>query len=358
MRDGRKLARKTKQYAAEFRGRSWFHLLTTLGVLLGLVAVIFSDLSWFVRVPASVLLALTHVRMFIIFHDYQHGAIFTDSKVAGGLLSAYGLVSLTPSSIWKHTHDSHHLDNARTFGLSAVGTFPVFTIQEYREADRMTRLNYRIQRHWLTIALGYLTVFFYSFCLAPFLANPRKHLDSGLAVVLHIGLIVGLSMVGLEVLVLALLFPMLIASALGSYLFYAQHNCPGVKLRPGAEWDHIYAALNSSTFMRMHPVMHWFTGNIGYHHIHHLNHKIPFYRLPEAMAGEKELQVPVTTTLSPREILRCLRLQLWDLQKDCFVSFAEARATTIESAPETVVETVASIDVAQPECEPEPAAVA
>jgi omega-6 fatty acid desaturase (delta-12 desaturase) len=77
--------------------------------------------------------------------------------------------------------------------------------------------------------------------------------------------------------------------------------------------------------MKMNPVLHWFTANIGYHHVHHLNSRIPFYRLPETMAAFKELQSPGTTTLWPKDVLHCLRLNLWDNSRDRFVSFRENR---------------------------------
>ena len=89
------------------------------------------------------------------------------------------------------------------------------------------------------------------------------------------------------------------------------------------EWDFIYAALNSSSYMKMSKVMHWFTGNIGYHHIHHVNSKIPFYRLPEVYKSIKALQVPGTTSLSPLEIYRCLSLKVWDPEKGRLVGLRD-----------------------------------
>ena len=91
---------------------------------------------------------------------------------------------------------------------------------------------------------------------------------------------------------------------------------PRLRLRDRAEWNYTWAALESSSFISMGRIMHWFTGNIGYHHVHHLNAHIPFYRLPEAMAGIPTLQSPVTTSLCLRDIWRCLHLELWDPTRD------------------------------------------
>ena len=130
---------------------------------------------------------------------------------------------------------------------------------------------------------------------------------------------------GWPLLIYAVLIPVGISSAVGAYLFYAQHNFPGVKLRERAEWDHVFAAMESSSYIPMSPLMAWFTGNIGYHHIHHLNHKIPFYRLPKVMSEFEELQSPGRTTLYPWDIFRCLQLKLWDPEQDELITFGKYR---------------------------------
>jgi omega-6 fatty acid desaturase (delta-12 desaturase) len=106
--------------------------------------------------------------------------------------------------------------------------------------------------------------------------------------------------------------PHALAAAIGSYMFYAQHNYPDVTLRSRHEWNYTDAALHAASYMKMGPVMEYFSGNIGYHHVHHLNSSIPFYNLPAAMKAIPELQEPGETSLSPREILACLKLKLWD----------------------------------------------
>jgi len=113
---------------------------------------------------------------------------------------------------------------------------------------------------------------------------------------------------------LTLIIPHFVASAIGSYLFYAQHNFPGVSFYDRAGWAYEKAALESSSYMKTGPIMAWFTANIGYHHIHHLNHRVPFYRLPEVLKKVPELARPKTTSLHPLDIIRCLRLKLWDVE--------------------------------------------
>src|SRR6185503_15543967 len=118
---------------------------------------------------------------------------------------------------------------------------------------------------------------------------------------------------GAQALLLLIAVPFFIAMAIGSYLFYAQHNFPDVSFSDNAGWTYEKAALTSSSFMKMNGLMAWLTANIGYHHVHHLNSRIPFYRLPETMKALPELQDVKTTSLRPGDIWRCLRLKVWDV---------------------------------------------
>jgi len=323
MRNNKELLLASKQYAHEHRWLSWWHVYSTLGVFAALITVICLDVPLTLRVLSSIAAGLVVVRLFVINHDYQHGAILRNSRVAGWIMYACGVLTLSPPSIWNRSHDHHHKNNSKIFGAS-IGSYPIMTTQAYARASSRERMAYAMSRHPATIALGYVTMFLYGMCLRSLMADPRRHIDSALAIVVHFGLVMGLAMVAWDVMLLTVLVPLVIASAIGAYLFYAQHNFPGVKFRDRDEWNHVFAALHSSSYIRMNPIMHWFTGNIGYHHVHHLNARIPFYRLPEAMKGIEEMRSPQTTTLSPLGIARCLRLKLWDIERDRLVSFREA----------------------------------
>jgi omega-6 fatty acid desaturase (delta-12 desaturase) len=203
-----------------------------------------------------------------------------------------------------------------------IGSFPLLTTEDYANLRPSKRLAYRFARHPLTILFGYFTMFLYGMCLKPVLGRPREHADAALALVLHLALIVGLAWYAPAALLWSFLVPLVISSAVGAYLFYAQHNFPGAQIKPRGEWDYVFAALHSSSYVTMPRLFHWLTGNIGYHHVHHLNARIPFYRLPEAMAAVEELQSPTRTSLSPRDIWGCLRLKLWDVKRNCLVPFS------------------------------------
>jgi len=105
--------------------------------------------------------------------------------------------------------------------------------------------------------------------------------------------------------------------------YFFPYNFPGVVFRKNAEWSYTDAALESSSYMKLNPFMQWVTANIGFHHIHHLNSKIPFYRLPEAMAAIPELQEAKVTTLKPSAIIACLKLKVWDAEQNKMIGFDE-----------------------------------
>jgi omega-6 fatty acid desaturase (delta-12 desaturase) len=171
---------------------------------------------------------------------------------------------------------------------------------------------------------AYFTTFLYGMCIQSFLSNQRKHWDSLVVVIVHISVAIFLFVhFGWLTYFLTFFLPFFLSHMLGSYLFYAQHNFPGVIFRSNVEWNYVNAALESSSYMAMNPFMQWVTANIGFHHIHHLNSKIPFYRLPEAMKQIPELQQARVTTLKPADIIACLKLKVWAPEQNKMIGFDE-----------------------------------
>ena len=251
-------------------------------------------------------------RCFIIFHDYQHHTILHKSPLANVLFTAFGIYMLTPPNIWKRSHDHHHNNNAKLFSAN-IGSFPIMTKQKFMEASKTERFVYLSIRHPINMFFAYFTTFMYGMCIQSFLSSPRRHWDSLVVLVIHFSIAIFLFVhFGWLTWFLAFFLPFFLSHMLGSYLFYAQHNFPEAVFRNNTDWTYANAALESSSFMAMNPFFEWVTANIGYHHIHHLNSRIPFYRLPEAMAKIPELQNPKVTTLKPWDIAACLRLKLWD----------------------------------------------
>lgn len=317
--EGTELILATKPFAKDDPVKSWWAILSTLTLLIIALAGALSGLPFAARLVCSVIAGLILVRFFVIYHDQQHHAILPGSKIAEGLMRVFGILALSPSSVWRSSHNHHHNHNSKLRG-SHIGSYPIMTTDQYRRSSAGKRIMYLFVRHPLTILFGYVFMFLQGMCIYPFFNHPREHFDCLVAVIVHLAISVTLFMTGgWTALVLGQLLPHFVMDALGSYLFYAQHNFPGVSFADKDGWTYEKAALESSSYMKMNPVLAWFTANIGYHHIHHLNHRIPFYRLPEVLAAIPELQAPKTTTLRPSDIVNCLRLKVWDVAQQRMV---------------------------------------
>lgn len=313
---------RTKAFAKDNPILSWWHILSTTILLALAVAGTLPFASLWVRIPCSLLAAFLLVRLFVIFHDQQHRAILPKSRLAEVFMRGFGMCSLCPSTVWRSTHDDHHFHNCQ-LRIKNIGSFPIMTRERFENSPTADKLKYLFMRHPLTLLFGYVTVFFYSMTLLPALASPRRHWDAWPAAIIHLALaVVVVLKFGWLALLLTLVVPFFIAGALGAYLFYAQHNFPGVMLRDEEGWTYEGAALDSSSHLKTGPILSWFTGNIGYHHIHHLNHRIPFYRLPEVYRAIPELRVAKTTTLNPADIIRCLQLKVWCVKSQQMVGLS------------------------------------
>ncbi len=320
MRSGRELILATQVYARDNSFKSWWHILSTSCLLIAAVAGTSTHFHTLTRIICSVLTGLLTLRLFVIYHDQQHHAILPRSRLAELYMKIFGILTLSPSTIWRSSHNHHHNHNSKLRG-SHIGSFPIMTKTHFLRTTPGKRFRYLFMRHPLTILFGYIFVFLHGMCLLPFYNEPRKHFECLVAVFVHIIIGVGITyFFGWQALLLTQTLPCFIAFAIGSYLFYAQHNFPGVSFNDNAGWTYEKAALESSSFMCTNPIMAWFTANIGYHHIHHLNSRIPFYRLPEVLKEMPELRTPKKTSLHPLEIIRCLRLKVWDVDAQRMVS--------------------------------------
>jgi omega-6 fatty acid desaturase (delta-12 desaturase) len=313
-RKSHELIRATKPFAHDSTLKSWWCILSTGILLLAALAGAWWHFHPLIRAVSSIFAGLLILRFFVIYHDQQHHAILPKSKVAEGLMRVFGVLALSPSSIWRSSHNHHHNHNSKLRG-SQIGSYPIMTKEQFLKTPPGKRRGYLFVRHPLTILFGYLFMFLFGMCLNPFYNYPKRHLDCLAALVVHLAISVALLWFGgWMALVFVQIIPHFIASAIGSYLFYAQHNFPGVSFNDNAGWTFEKAALDSSSYMRTGPLMAWFTANIGYHHVHHLNHRIPFYRLPETLRAIPELRCPKTTSLHPADIWRCLSLKVWDVE--------------------------------------------
>ncbi len=332
MRTGKELVLATRPFAVDSAAKSWWSVLSTAVLLAGSLGGTLWGFHLVGKLVCSVLSGLLILRFFVIYHDQQHHAILPKSRLAEWLMRIFGILVLSPSSIWRSSHNYHHKHNSK-LRSSHIGSFPIMTRAEFLKSSKGTRRHYLFMRHPLTILFGYVFAFLFGMCLYPFFNNPRAHWDCLLAFVLHVVIAVTITyFFGVPALLMTQILPHFIACAIGTYLFYAQHNFPGVSFFDRAGWAYEKAALESSSFLKTGRIMAWFTANIGYHHIHHLNARIPFYRLPEVLTAIPELKTPKTTSLHPLDIIRCLRLKVWDVEAQEMIGLRRANRSSMKPA--------------------------
>src|SRR5258705_4182917 len=250
MRTGAELFFATKRYARDSSAKSWWYILSTAFLLGAALAGTLFDIHLAVKIACSALAGLLILRLFVIYHDQQHHAILPKSRLAEVLMRIFGIYALTSSSIWRSSHNHHHNHNSKLRG-SHIGSFPIMTRVQYLKSSKGQRFEYQFVRHPLTILFGYVFMFIYGMCLNPFINDPRKHLDCLISLAVHI--LIGVLITwffGWQALLVAQTIPHFIACAIGTYLFYAQHNFPGVSFSDKAGWTHEKAALESSSFLK------------------------------------------------------------------------------------------------------------
>ena len=266
------------------------------------------------------------VRMFIIQHDCGHGSFFPSPRANHALGFLLGVATLTPYRYWRRTHAIHHATSGN-LDRRELGDVVTLTVREYRSRSRWGRLGYRLYRNPLVLLVGGPIYQFLIKHRFPYDAPRtwRKEWASILwtDVAIAAVLVAAASTIGLPAFLLVQGPIFLISGAAGIWLFYVQHQFDDTYWEGKERWDFHLAGIEGSSFYDLPAVAHWFTGNIGYHHVHHLSSLIPNYRLREAMEKTPELQH--VTRLKFVESLRCLGLKLWDEDSRQLVGFRHLR---------------------------------
>lgn len=267
------------------------------------------------------------VRVFIIQHDAGHGSFFKSKRWNDVVGAVAGVLTLTPYNFWRKTHAIHHAHHAE-LEERGIGDVWTMTVDEYDAAPRWRRLAYRVFRNPFFLFLVVPTVNF--LVVQRFPVGAKKGWRTGevasvwwtnLAVA---GLVAGVSLVMGFWTALALMLPvMVLGASVGTWLFYVQHQFERTYWEHTPTWDYTLAAMEGSSYYQLPKVLQWFTGNIGYHHIHHLSPRIPNYNL-EACHEDNELFRRVVH-LSLGDSLKTTRLALWDEENRRLVPFAAAR---------------------------------
>ncbi len=273
-----------------------------------------------ITLMSAIVAALFLVRLFILFHDCVHGSLFPQKRLNTFFGHALGLLVFTPFEDWRFSHLRHHTTYAN---LDARGFGDIWTMTrtEYEEASVAKRLAYRLYRHPLVlIGLGALFSFLLRYRL-PSRKSKRKERMSVIFTNLLILLIVLIAAetMGWRTYVLVQLPVLWLAGAAGIWLFYVQHQFEGGYWARKEDWDPIRAAMEGSSFYRLPTVLRWFSANIGYHHVHHLNPRIPNYQLKQCCEAISELRDK--TPLTIKKSIPGIHLKLWDEERNKLIGF-------------------------------------
>lgn len=282
------------------------------------------SISYWLTVPLVLLTGGFLVRVFIIFHDCGHGSFFKSrlANDAVGILT--GVLCLTPYYRWRWEHAVHHA-SAGDLDRRGTGDVWTLTVQEYLEASRWKRFAYRLARNPFIL---FVVAPLFLFVVIERIPLPKAGLRERLSVywtnLFLLILAAGMSWVfGLKAFLLLQLAVISIAGSAGVWLFYVQHQFEGVYWKRGAEWDYAAAALRGSSYYKLPRVLQWFSGNIGFHHIHHLSPRIPNYHLEKCHRSEPLFQTVKPVTLLGS--LKSFRFRLWDEQGGKMVGFRALR---------------------------------
>ena len=315
-----------REYQKPSLGSAAWQLVNSVGGYAAVWALMYFSLgfSYWLTGLLALLAGGLLVRVFIIFHDCGHGSFFASKRANDITGFITGLLTFTPYVLWKREHAQHHA-TAGDLDQRGFGDVPTMTVKEYLSATWLKRLEYRIIRNPIFLfGLAPLIVFFGAHRYAA--SGHSKDLWSVFWTNLCLlGMITAMIPVfGLWPYVILQALVMAVAGGMGTWLFYVQHQFEGVHWERTEEWDFADAALKGSSFYRLPRFLQWFSGNIGYHHIHHLSPRIPNYNLERCHDAETLFnEVPAITLLGS---LNSLRFRLWDEESRRLVGFGELAA--------------------------------
>jgi omega-6 fatty acid desaturase (delta-12 desaturase) len=315
-----------ERYQKPSTGRGVWQVVNTLGPYVALWVLMYFtvQLSWWLTAPLAVLAGAFLIRVFIISHDCGHGSFFKSQRANHIVGSITGVLTFTAYFHWRWEHSVHH---ATSGDLDRRGTGDIWTltVQEYLESSRWKRFAYRLARNPVIL---FVIAPLFLFLVRERFANPRagarERRSVHLTNVALAAMVLGLGwLYGLPAYIIIQLIVFGVATSAGVWLFYVQHQFEGVYWERSEEWDYATAALKGSSFYKLPKILQWFSGNIGFHHIHHLSPRIPNYHLEKCHKSEPLFQTvkPVTLWAS----LKSFTFRLWDEQERKLVGYRHLR---------------------------------
>ncbi|PHB01545.1 fatty acid desaturase [Bacillus wiedmannii] len=280
------------------------------------------SVSYWLSLVPSLLAAGFMTRIFIIFHDCTHYSFFKSRPANRIVGTCMGVLTLFPFDQWGHEHSIHH---ATSGNLDKRGTGDIWTltVDEYLAAPFRLRLAYRLYRNpFVMFGLGPIYVFLFKNRFNRKGARQKERMNTYLTNIIIVALIAILCWaIGWQSFLLVHGTIFLIAGSVGIWLFYVQHTFEDSYFEEDKDWEYVKAAVEGSSFYKLPKILQFLTGNIGFHHVHHLSPRVPNYKLEEAHNNTLPLKNVPTITLATS--LRSLRFRLWDEKSNNFVTFKE-----------------------------------
>jgi len=317
------ISKNIEKYQVPSLGRSFWQIANSLVPYIGLwVLIVYSlSVSYWLTAFLIILAAGFLVRLFIIFHDCGHGSYFKSVKTNRYVGMFFGILAFTPYDKWHNQHMKHH-GTVGNLDKRGVGDVWTMTKEEYKSSSKFEKFKYRIYRNpFIMFGIGSIYVFLIQNRLTQKGMTRKEKLNIYFtnAVLLLIFVMMSLA-IGFGTFVIIQLSILYIAAISGLWLFYLQHQYEDVTWFRNKDWNYRKVALEGSSFVKFPKLLQWFSGNIGFHHIHHLNARIPNYYLNKCYRENtifKEVK-PVTFIMS----LKSLKLRLWDEQIQKMVTFS------------------------------------
>jgi acyl-lipid omega-6 desaturase (Delta-12 desaturase) len=302
--------------------RSWWQVMNSLVpyFLLWYLMVRSLEISYWLTLLLAIPAAGFMMRTFIIFHDCGHGSFFKSKRANDTLGIITGILTFTPYYRWRRDHAVHHA-TAGDLDRRGVGDIWTLTVKEYRELPAWKKLVYRVVRSpLLMFTIGAPMVFLVNHRLTTKSAGKRERYSVYWTNLALAGIILLLSaVIGFKSVLLVQLPIVVLGTSVGVWLFYVQHQFEGVYWERHERWDYLSAALQGASYYKLPKVLQWFTGNIGFHHVHHLSPRIPNYYLERCHKAHALFQQIKPLTLWGS--MRSLSLRLWDEDRHQLVGF-------------------------------------
>lgn len=315
---------KLSPFTTEIKLLSWFHVILSLITLLMIVFGILITESMIGEFILSMMMGLNLLRLFSLYHEFNHSAILKKSMIAKYMFNIIGFFLLSPSKLWLEYHEYHHVNNSK-FSLEVIGDYPTITCEEFKNLSKRNRVIYIIKRSLFIMFFGYIFIYLISFCINPFLEKPKKNRIGLFCVIAHIMIyFILFDLVGIREVFFLITIPFFIYGFISSLIFYLQHNCSGLIFYKKKHWNLPNAAIHSSSFIKMNLFWRIITANSGFHTIHHLEPKIPFYYLPLVMNQLRDdFKEVKKLNFNLISVYSSIKLKLWDEQNQKLVTLKE-----------------------------------